>query len=130
MFQEMNCLQSNYAKLQDVCKTAVQHYSQAQDKDVKLSTTYQNCAPMLAKYCPGLTPQSTFDDAMDCLIPHKEEAEMSKPCAAEIEHYQMVSKLVIHVCSLASRNFLRSLSSVAIPATQNVKLENVSGFKG
>lgn len=90
--QEFNCLQSNYVKLQDTCKAAVQHFTQASAKDIKLSVTYQNCAPMLEKFCLGkLTRDSTFDNAMDCLIPHKDEPEMDVKCLAEINHYQMVN---------------------------------------
>ncbi|OQV18201.1 Golgi apparatus protein 1 [Hypsibius exemplaris] len=90
--QEFNCLQEHYAKLQQECKAAVQHFTQAAQKDIKLSVTYQNCAPM--KFCLNqLNQQSTFDDAMDCLIPHKEDDAMVKQklCLAEINHYQMVN---------------------------------------
>ncbi|XP_055341678.1 Golgi apparatus protein 1-like [Paramacrobiotus metropolitanus] len=90
--QEMNCLQDNYAKLQTECKAAVQGYLQAVNKDAKLSATYYNCANMLEKFCRGSLDQgSTFDDAMQCLIPYKEDVGMEKNCKAEIEHYQMVN---------------------------------------
>ncbi|XP_017072327.1 Golgi apparatus protein 1 isoform X1 [Drosophila eugracilis] len=97
---EMECLQKNMDQLQSECKTVVIKYTEEEAAHVELNPVIMNvCAEAMQQHCSAILKSGKDNgDMMDCLIAHKNDADLRKDlrCRAAIEHFQIISLKSFH----------------------------------
>ncbi|XP_068148505.1 Golgi apparatus protein 1 isoform X1 [Drosophila tropicalis] len=98
--EEMQCLQNNMEKLQQECKTVVIKYTEEEAAHVELNPVIMNvCSDAMQQHCSDVLKSGKDNgDMMDCLIAHKNDADLRKDlrCRAAIEHFQIISLKSYH----------------------------------
>ncbi|SPP77134.1 Golgi apparatus protein 1 isoform X1 [Drosophila guanche] len=97
---EMECLQKNMDQLQPECKTVVVKYTEEEAAHVELNPVIMNvCGEAMQQHCSAILKSGKDNgDMMDCLIAHKNDADLRKDlrCRAAIEHFQIISLKNFH----------------------------------
>ncbi|EDW70463.1 Golgi apparatus protein 1 isoform X2 [Drosophila virilis] len=95
---EMECLQNMLEKLQPECKTVVTKYTEEEAAHVELNPVIMaTCSEAMQKHCSEiLNTGKDNGNMMDCLISHKNDADLNKGCRAAIEHFQIISLKSYH----------------------------------
>ncbi|XP_017001881.2 Golgi apparatus protein 1 isoform X1 [Drosophila takahashii] len=97
---EMECLQKNMDQLQPECKSVVVKYTEEEAAHVELNPVIMNvCGEAMQQHCSAILKSGKDNgDMMDCLIAHKNDADLRKDlrCRAAIEHFQIISLKSFH----------------------------------
>ncbi|CAH0726486.1 unnamed protein product, partial [Brenthis ino] len=93
--EEIMCLQSKIKELSPKCKEVVTNFTETQSDHIELNVVIStNCRVPIEKLCTSqLRSKKDEDDILDCLIAHKNDAEIKAniKCRAAIEHEQLIS---------------------------------------
>ncbi|KAH8373528.1 hypothetical protein KR009_012405 [Drosophila setifemur] len=121
---EMECLQKNMDQLQKECKVVVVKYTEEEAAHVELNPVIMNvCGEAMQQHCSAILKSGKDNgDMMDCLIAHKNDADLRKDlrCRAAIEHFQIISLKNFHFTTKfkeACRPFVQRFCSSS--ATKN-----------
>ncbi|XP_020816562.1 Golgi apparatus protein 1 isoform X1 [Drosophila serrata] len=121
---EMECLQKNMDQLQAECKTVVVKYTEEEAAHVELNPVIMTvCGEAMQQHCSDILKSGKDNgDMMDCLIAHKNDADLRKDlrCRAAIEHFQIISLKNFHFTTKfkeACRPFVQRFCSSS--ATKN-----------
>ncbi|XP_013200649.1 Golgi apparatus protein 1 [Amyelois transitella] len=93
--EEILCLQSKLKDLSGKCKDVVANFTETQSGHIELNPVINiNCRDAIERLCSSkLKSKIEEDDVMECLISHKNDAEIKADakCRAAIEHEQLIS---------------------------------------
>ncbi|TDG52823.1 hypothetical protein AWZ03_001056 [Drosophila navojoa] len=95
---EMECLQNRLEKLQPECKAVVTKYTEEEAANIEMNPVIMaTCSEAMQKHCSEiLNAGKDGGNMMDCLISHKNDADLNKGCRAAIEHFQIISLKSYH----------------------------------
>ncbi|KAK7475018.1 hypothetical protein BaRGS_00033765 [Batillaria attramentaria] len=90
---ELECLQMNFDSLGPTCKKAISEFTEDEAEDIHMDRILMKaCTPMIKKFCDEeLDNDAEPDEVLECLIEHKNHADMVDKCRAGIEHHQLIS---------------------------------------
>ncbi|KAM3962726.1 LOW QUALITY PROTEIN: Golgi apparatus protein 1 [Aphomia sociella] len=93
--EEILCLQNKIKELSTKCKEVVTNFTETQSGHIELNAVVNmNCRGPIERLCSSeLRSKKDEDDVMECLISHKNDAEIKAnvKCRAAIEHEQLIS---------------------------------------
>ncbi|XP_017863983.1 PREDICTED: Golgi apparatus protein 1 isoform X2 [Drosophila arizonae] len=95
---EMECLQNRLEKLQPECRAVVTKYTEEEAANIEMNPVIMaTCSEAMQKHCSEiLNAGKDGGNMMDCLISHKNDADLNKGCRAAIEHFQIISLKSYH----------------------------------
>ncbi|XP_017101491.2 Golgi apparatus protein 1 isoform X2 [Drosophila bipectinata] len=124
---EMECLQKNMDQLQKECKAVVVKYTEEEAAHVELNPVIMSvCGEAMQQHCSSILKSGKDNgDMMDCLIAHKNDADLRKDlrCRAAIEHFQIISLKSFHFTPKfkeACRPFVKRFCSSSATKTEVV----------
>ncbi|KXJ24182.1 Golgi apparatus protein 1 [Exaiptasia diaphana] len=89
--QEIDCLQTNFEKLDERCRAVIKNFTEDEGQDYQLDQTLVKvCTGMVTKFCGDVVNRGESDGVLPCLIEHKNDPEMDEKCKASIEHWQLI----------------------------------------
>ncbi|XP_068621260.1 Golgi apparatus protein 1 [Battus philenor] len=93
--EEILCLQNKIKDLSPKCKEVVTNFTETQSGHIELNAIVSSyCRIPIEKLCTSeLKGKKDEDDVLDCLIAHKNDAEVkaNNKCRVAIEHEQLIS---------------------------------------
>ncbi|XP_059059365.1 Golgi apparatus protein 1 [Achroia grisella] len=93
--EEILCLQKKIKELSPKCKEVVTNFTETQSGHIELNAVVNiNCRVPIERLCSSeLKSKKDEDDIMECLISHKNDAEIKAnvKCRAAIEHEQLIA---------------------------------------
>ncbi|EDV97363.1 Golgi apparatus protein 1 isoform X2 [Drosophila grimshawi] len=95
---EMECLQNRLDELQPECKAVVTKYTEEEAANIELNPVIMStCSEAMQQHCSDILKAGKDNgNMMDCLIKHKNDADLNKGCRAAIEHFQIISLKSYH----------------------------------